>query len=81
MSFLSSIQGTVLQGYAALQGVQGQTQSANDTLTKLIDRLQNAVQHEDRRSSLLGIKGMARDWKHVWFGLPFFKALVLIADV
>ncbi|KAH9824431.1 p115 like vesicle tethering protein [Melampsora americana] len=63
MSFLSSIQGTVLQGYAALQGAQGQPQSATETLSKLVDRLQNSVQHEDRRSSLLGIKGMARDWK------------------
>jgi len=32
-------------------------------LIKLIDRLQNSSQHEDRRSSVLGIKGMARDWK------------------
>ncbi|CAH7688088.1 p115 like vesicle tethering protein [Phakopsora pachyrhizi] len=63
MSFLSSLQGTVLQGYAALQGPQGQPQSAASTLTKLVDRLQNSVQHEDKRSSVLGIKGMARDWK------------------
>ncbi|KAA1114496.1 hypothetical protein PGT21_011207 [Puccinia graminis f. sp. tritici] len=63
MSFLSSLQGTVLQGYAALQGPQGQPQSPTDTLVKLLDRLQNSSQHEDRRSSLLGIKGMARDWK------------------
>jgi len=63
MSFLSSLQGTVLQGYAALQGPQGQPQSPTDTLIKLIDRLQNSSQHEDRRSSVLGIKGMARDWK------------------
>ncbi|PLW51949.1 hypothetical protein PCASD_00881 [Puccinia coronata f. sp. avenae] len=63
MSFLSSLQGTVLQGYAALQGPQGQPQSPTDTLVKLLDRLQNSSQHEDRRSSVLGIKGMARDWK------------------
>ncbi|OAV93002.1 hypothetical protein PTTG_02810 [Puccinia triticina 1-1 BBBD Race 1] len=63
MSFLSSLQGTVLQGYAALQGPQGQPQSPTDTLGKLLDRLQNSAQHEDRRSSILGIKGMARDWK------------------
>ncbi|KAH9473153.1 hypothetical protein Pst134EA_000231 [Puccinia striiformis f. sp. tritici] len=63
MSFLSSLQGTVLQGYAALQGPQGQPQSPTETLTKLLDRLQNSSQHEDRRSSILGIKGMARDWK------------------
>ncbi|MBW0473962.1 hypothetical protein O181_013677 [Austropuccinia psidii MF-1] len=63
MSFLSSLQGTVLQGYAALQGPQGQPQSAADTLSKLVERLQNSSQHEDKRSSVLGIKGMARDWK------------------
>lgn len=63
MSFLSSLQGTVLQGYAALQGPQGQPQSPSDTLIKLLDRLKNSSQHEDRRSSVLAIKGMARDWK------------------
>lgn len=61
MSFLSSLQGTVLQGYAALQGPQGQPQSPSDTLIKLLDRLKNSSQHEDRRSSVLAIKGMARD--------------------
>lgn len=65
MSLFSVLQARAMQGYTALQGAQGQPQSATDTISKLVDRLQNATDPEDRRSSVLGLKGMARDWKEV----------------
>lgn len=69
MSLFSALQSRALQGYTALQGAQGQPQSAADTIVKLVERLQHAQHQEDRRSSILGLKGMARDWKEVRRGL------------
>ena len=56
---------TFKAGYAALSGPVGQTQSATDAIDKLADRLANGETVEDRRTALLGIKGLSRDWKGV----------------
>ncbi|CDZ98747.1 protein transporter [Phaffia rhodozyma] len=49
--------------YSALQGNLAATQTPNDTITKLVDRLANATLAEDRRASLLALKALARDLK------------------
>ena len=61
--FLSSQVKSVQKTYTALQGETGKPQSANDTIDKICDRLANGTRPEDRRGALLGIKGLARDYK------------------
>jgi hypothetical protein len=58
MNFLAS-------GYNALLGETGQTQSPHETIDRLSARLQTALLLEDRRAAVLGLKGLARDWKLV----------------
>ncbi|KAJ3098419.1 Vesicle-mediated ER to Golgi transport protein [Phlyctochytrium planicorne] len=50
-------------GFEALKGEKGQTQNAQDTIDKLTDRVANATLLEDRRAAVLGLKGLARDWR------------------
>lgn len=38
-------------------------QTANDTITKLVDKIQTSPQVDDRRTAVLGLKGLSRDWK------------------
>lgn len=52
-------------GYKALQGEHGQPQSAASAIDKLCDRLANGESLEDRRTALLAIKGLSRDFKAV----------------
>lgn len=63
--FSRSILSNASAAYTALQGNLAATQTANDTIDKLVDRLQNGQLMEDRRASLLGLKALARDWKAV----------------
>ncbi|KAA1127739.1 hypothetical protein PGTUg99_000129 [Puccinia graminis f. sp. tritici] len=63
MSFLSSLQAPFSKICSPPRPPGTAPITDRHTLVKLLDRLQNSSQHEDRRSSLLGIKGMARDWK------------------
>ncbi|KAJ3167303.1 Vesicle-mediated ER to Golgi transport protein [Geranomyces variabilis] len=56
MSFLFS-------GYTALRGDKGVEQTGGETVHKLCDRVQNSTLLEDRRAAVLGLKGLARDWK------------------
>ena len=65
MSFLSSSLSQLRSGYAQLSGPQGQPQSATDAIDKLADRLAKSESPEDRRTALLGVKGLSRDWKAV----------------
>ena len=48
------------QTYAALSGPTGQPQSASDAIDKLADRLANSENPEDRRTALLGVKGLGQ---------------------
>lgn len=68
--------------YTALQGNLGATQTAQDTISKLVKRVDaepalsgqggegEGVTIEERRASLLSLKALARDWKKVseWEG-------------
>ncbi|KAI8910647.1 p115 like vesicle tethering protein [Powellomyces hirtus] len=56
MSFLFS-------GYSALRGDKGAEQTGAETVHKLCDRVQSSTLLEDRRAAVLGLKGLARDWK------------------
>ncbi|WVQ99647.1 hypothetical protein IAU59_006786 [Kwoniella sp. CBS 9459] len=38
-------------------------QTATDTIEKLVDRIQTSAAVEDRRTAVLGLKGLSRDWK------------------
>ncbi|KAJ3219199.1 hypothetical protein HDU67_002195 [Dinochytrium kinnereticum] len=53
----------LFSSYSALRGEKGQPQNAHDTIDKLTDRVANATQLEDRRAAVLGLKGLARDWR------------------
>jgi intracellular protein transport protein USO1 len=56
MSFFSST-------YSAIRGPTGTTQSADDAIGKLADRLSQSTQLPDRRAAVLSLKGMSRDWR------------------
>lgn len=47
----------------ALRGPTGTPQSPSETITRLSDRLSQATQISDRRSTVLTLKGLSRDWK------------------
>ncbi|KAK7691928.1 hypothetical protein QCA50_005333 [Cerrena zonata] len=47
----------------ALRGPTGTPQSPAETITRLSDRLSQATQISDRRSTVLTLKGLSRDWK------------------
>lgn len=56
--------------YTALQGNLGATQTAQDTIRKLVVKIDEsqageAVTVEERRASLLSLKALGRDWKEV----------------
>ncbi|KAI8805038.1 p115 like vesicle tethering protein [Cladochytrium replicatum] len=53
----------LFSGYNALKGDKGAPQSPTVTIDRLCDRIINSTQLEDRRAGVLGLKGMARDWK------------------
>lgn len=55
----------LFQGYSALRGDKGTPQSGGETVDKLCDRVANSTLLEDRRASVMGLKGLARDWKLV----------------
>ncbi|KAJ3317466.1 Vesicle-mediated ER to Golgi transport protein [Blyttiomyces sp. JEL0837] len=53
----------LFSGYSALRGDKGQPQTGPETIDKLTDRVVNSTLLEDRRAAVLGLKGLARDWK------------------
>ncbi|KAJ3295360.1 Vesicle-mediated ER to Golgi transport protein [Borealophlyctis nickersoniae] len=59
----------LFQGYSALRGDKGAPQSGVETVDKLCDRVAHSTLLEDRRASVLGLKGLARDWKLNTLGL------------
>lgn len=65
--------------YTALQGNLAATQTPDDTISKLVDRLEHAHQSEDRRASLLALKALARDCKRD-VGRQAFDALLTVLN-
>lgn len=51
--------------YNSLRGDLGAPQTATDTISKLVERIQTSAAVEDRRTAVLGLKGLSRDWKEV----------------
>jgi len=51
--------------YNSLRGELGVPQTATDTIEKLVDRIQTSPAVEDRRTAVLGLKGLSRDWREV----------------
>lgn len=51
--------------YNQLRGDLGAPQTATDTIQKLVERIQTSPEVEDRRTAVLGLKGLSRDWKEV----------------
>ncbi|WVQ81779.1 hypothetical protein IAT38_003904 [Cryptococcus sp. DSM 104549] len=49
--------------YNQLRGDLGAPQTATDTIEKLVDKIQTSAAVEDRRTAVLGLKGLSRDWK------------------
>ncbi|ODO08414.1 hypothetical protein L198_00144 [Cryptococcus wingfieldii CBS 7118] len=49
--------------YNQLRGDLGAPQTATETIEKLVDRIQTSAAVEDRRTAVLGLKGLSRDWK------------------
>ena len=52
--------------FSFLQGGNRPIQTAEETIEKLTDRVTNATLIEDRRGAVLGLKGLAREYKLVW---------------
>lgn len=51
--------------YNQLRGDLGAPQTATDTIDKLVEKIQTSAAVEDRRTAVLGLKGLSRDWKEV----------------
>ena len=51
--------------YNSLRGELGVPQTATDTIDKLVERIQTSPAVEDRRTAVLGLKGLSRDWREV----------------
>ncbi|CAD6572881.1 MAG: hypothetical protein TREMPRED_000676, partial [Tremellales sp. Tagirdzhanova-0007] len=49
--------------YNSLRGELGVPQTATDTIEKLVERIQTSPAVEDRRTAVLGLKGLSRDWR------------------
>ncbi|WRT66630.1 uncharacterized protein IL334_003589 [Kwoniella shivajii] len=49
--------------YNQLRGDLGAPQTATETIDKLVDRINTSAAVEDRRTAVLGLKGLSRDWK------------------
>jgi hypothetical protein len=53
------------QGYSALLGEKGQTQTIESTVDKLVDRLKLSSSLEDRRVAALGLRKLCREYQLV----------------
>ena len=52
--------------YTTLQGNLGATQTAQDTIDKLVRKInEEGVPTDERRAGVLSLKALARDWKQV----------------
>lgn len=66
--------------YNSLRGELGVPQTATDTIDKLVDRIQTSPAVEDRRTAVLGLKGLSRDWKEVC-QLAYLKSLWIVDQI
>ena len=63
---VASLWGSKLSSaYNSLRGDIGAPQTATDTIEKLVEKIQTSAAVEDRRTAVLGLKGLSRDWKEV----------------
>ncbi|KAJ3376765.1 Vesicle-mediated ER to Golgi transport protein, partial [Lobulomyces angularis] len=53
----------LFSGYNAIRGDKGETQDGVEVINKIVDRISNSTLLEDRRASVLTLKGLAKDWK------------------
>ncbi|EIW65889.1 hypothetical protein TREMEDRAFT_45944 [Tremella mesenterica DSM 1558] len=61
---LTSLFGSrISSAYNSLRGDLGVPQTATETIDKLVDRIQTSAGVEDRRTAVLGLKGLSRDWR------------------
>lgn len=51
--------------YNTLRGDLGAPQTATSTIDKLVERIETGVAVEDRRTAVLGLKGLSREYKEV----------------
>jgi hypothetical protein len=63
--FTSLFSSRLSSAYNSLRGDLGAPQTATETIDKLVERIQTGVAVEDRRTAVLGLKGLSRDWKEV----------------
>ncbi|KIR59331.1 hypothetical protein I314_04848 [Cryptococcus bacillisporus CA1873] len=61
--FTSLFGSRLSSAYNQLRGDLGAPQTATDTVAKLVDKIQTSAAVEDRRTAVLGLKGLSRDWK------------------
>lgn len=64
----------------ALRGeLSAAPQTATDTITKLVEKIQTSPQVDDRRTAVLGLKGLSRDWK-AEVGKEAFPSLLAVLE-
>ncbi|WWC61902.1 uncharacterized protein I303_104488 [Kwoniella dejecticola CBS 10117] len=61
--FTSMFSTRLSSAYNQLRGDLGAPQTATETIEKLVDRINTSAAVEDRRTAVLGLKGLSRDWK------------------
>ncbi|WWC69929.1 uncharacterized protein I206_103873 [Kwoniella pini CBS 10737] len=61
--FTSMFSTKLSSAYNQLRGDLGAPQTATETIEKLVDRINTSAAVEDRRTAVLGLKGLSRDWK------------------
>lgn len=54
-------------------------QTASDTIIKLVDKIQTSPLVDDRRTAVLGLKGLSRDWK-LDVGKEAFPSLLAVLE-
>jgi hypothetical protein len=64
-AFSQQLFSSASSAYSALQGNAAAKQTANETIAKLVERVQTSAAEggEGKRASLVGLKSLARDWK------------------
>ncbi|WWC94540.1 hypothetical protein V866_001386 [Kwoniella sp. B9012] len=61
--FTSMFSSRLSSAYNQLRGDLGAPQTATETIDKLVERINTSAAVEDRRTAVLGLKGLSRDWK------------------
>ena len=59
----SQLKNMFYTAYTALKGDKGVPQTGEETIDKLCSQVINCTLVQDRRAAILGLKGLARDWK------------------